>query len=201
MSKVNKNPEESNKDKSKSKKQLHDELSNAIKKVAQNDVNGYKRFFRVPDSEGLELLVVPRAKIPKLLTEKGHFVRVFQTDVKELMSSGQLSEGGCKLFLFLISILEFDNWIPMNKAEISRQLDWGKNGRKIAKFMNELLDKKVIERAKRKHHSVYSYRLKIEVAYKMSRDEWNREKEAKNKEYDTSINSKIKRNPPTLDDF
>lgn len=201
MVKVKKDIEKQNGGDFKSKSQVAEEIRGALNKVSKDTVNGLNRVFNVPDGEEVELILVPRKKVHQLLKQKGEFVRIFQDSTKELISKGKLSEGACKLFLFLIAHLEFGNWIPMKKTEMSEGLGWGRNGRKIAKFMKELIDNGVIEKERRKYHSVYSYRLKINFAYKMKMADWVHETKGVEKEYESPISSKLKRNQPNLDDF
>ena len=184
MAKITKKTEHQNKAQITSKREIANKLSDSVKNVANNELKSVKRLFNLRNEDDLvELVIVPKKSIPKLIQQQGDFVRIFQESTRKLAENGVLSEGACKLLLFLLSTLEFDNWIPMNKSEISAKLGWGKNGRKIAKFMRELLDSGVIERAKRQYQTVYSYRLKLEIGYKMEMRKWDYEMKGKEKEY------------------
>lgn len=177
MAKIKKNIENQNKAQITSKREIANKLSDSVKNVANNELKSVKRLFNLRNEDDLvELVIVPKKSVPKLIKQQGDFIRIFQNSTRTLAGEGALSEGACKLLLFLFSTLEYDNWIPMNKSAISERLGWGKNGRKIAKFMKELLDFGVIERAKRQYQTVYSYRLKIEVGYKMEMQKWVHEK-------------------------
>ena len=131
----------------------------ALWKYLEKVKNGEKKKLK-----GFLLIPLDQVKI------KEDYIMIFQENVRNILKNMELTPGELKIFFYLLSVTDFENYIWITQQEIAEELKMKQPY--IARVIKSLEEKGLIIKEKRGRNNVY--KINPQIAWK------GREKNRKN---------------------